>query len=155
MKLNLAAVDLDEVEVAPQNHRDRKRNGPYGDNHEAYFPDTHVPGMSSRDWWILSLLLRGQSLPQVAALTGISHPQLKSITSREIFREQLRIQAQTMIENITNGNYGVSAIAKANAPDAMRRVVQLFKQKDDPRVSLSAAEKCLNYAGFRHSAFAL
>jgi hypothetical protein len=70
-------------------------------------------------------------------------------TKREVFQEQLTIQSQTMVENITNGNYGVSAIAKANAPDAMRRVVELFSQRGDPRVALQASEKCLNYAGFQ------
>ncbi len=53
-----------------------------------------------------------------------------------------------MIEKITNGEYGVSAIAKANAPDAMRRIVKLSSEAD-PRTRLQASKEVLNYAGYQ------
>jgi len=112
-------------------------------------PVLSVPGMEPHDWWVLSLVLRGQSIPQISSITGIGIPKLAILTKRPIFLEQLDIQSRVMIENITNGNYGVSQIARANAPDAMRRIIDHSRQSRDLKVSLMASKEVLNYAGLQ------
>jgi hypothetical protein len=82
-------------------------------------------------------------------MTGHTRAEVESLINRPVFQEQMELQTRTMVDNITNGNYGVSQIARANAPDAMRRIIQHSRQNDDLRVSLQACEKILNYAGLQ------
>jgi hypothetical protein len=109
----------------------------------------NIPGMDPHSWWVLSLMLRGYPLTKIAKITGINHPRLLTLTQEAVFREQLDVQSRIMVENITNGNYGVTQIARANAPNAMRRIIEHSRQDDDRKTSLLASKEILNYAGLQ------
>ena len=131
----------------------RPKNGngaPRGEtSFDSQFVNTHVPGMSASDWWILSLMLRGQSLSQISVTTKISHPVLQRRTNRDVFKQQLNYSTKLMVDRITEGTYGVPAVAKANAPGAMRKIVKLSRGSDDDRVALQASKDVLSYAGYQ------
>jgi DNA-binding CsgD family transcriptional regulator len=106
-------------------------------------------GLRPREYMVLGKVFEGKKVAQIAAEMGVSTATVSTILGKPQFKAAVQMVEAAIVERIARGEFGVLAIAKANANGAIRRVVGLSKLSQDDRVRLNANLKLIELAGIR------
>jgi hypothetical protein len=100
--------------------------------------------------WIAVLLLafHASSNEAIAKRLGIEESQVAEILDHPLVRERISVVEQAVVAKLQAGEFGIGAIAKHHAPQAMRNIVRLANKAHDERVRLQASKDVVNYAGY-------
>lgn len=96
---------------------------------------------------VLELHCQGRTISQVAKGAGLTIPSVRQILRRPEIQERIHQWEQAIEAKISSGEYGVSAIAKANAAAAMTTIVAISESSADLRTKLAACKDVLKFAG--------
>ena len=110
---------------------------------------TPVPSdLEPLDYRIITLLFEGTRPMAIMAALALSPAEYESRVSRQSFTDLERRIEATMVAKITgSGDYEPQTAAKAEAPQAMRRLIAQSRTERDPKVRLSANQAVLKFAG--------
>jgi hypothetical protein len=100
------------------------------------------------DYRILHLRFLGWPTERIAIAVERPLPELEQRIGRQAFAEvQTEVERGVLNSIIKQGEYEPNQIAKAAAPDAMRRIVRQSQIERDPRTRLAANKTVLQFAG--------
>lgn len=106
-----------------------------------------VEGLSPGDWMIVGKVFERKSARQIAGECKLSIGRVRQIIDAPKFKRAVEMVEASIVERIARGEFGVLAIAKANAVGAMRRLVGIAKGSEDDRVKLNANLELLKLSG--------
>jgi hypothetical protein len=110
---------------------------------------TPVPSdLEPLDYRIIALLFEGTKVGVIQASLLMTPAEYQERVSRESFMElETRIEA-AMLEKITGrGDFEPITAARAEAPQAMKRLISQSRTERDPKVRLAANQAVLKYGG--------
>ena len=111
------------------------------------------PGVNKKrlepiDYRILHLKFMGRSDSFIAGELGLALDELLERIHREVFlATQAEVERGVLQAIIRQGEFEPTQIAKAAAPEAMRRIVRQSQSERDPRTRLAANRTVLQFAG--------
>jgi hypothetical protein len=108
--------------------------------------------MRPRDWVILGKVFEGKRPKVIAAELGITPAVVRARLSRPEFKAAQSQLEATMMERIARGEFGILAMAKAEAVGAFRRVLGQSKLSPDEKVRFNANVLLMKLAGIREPA---
>src|SRR5262245_51757751 len=115
-----------------------------GDEDTALVPSDLEP----LDYRIITLLFEGTKPSVICTALSLSRDEYDGRRSRESFTDLERRIEATMVAKITgSGEFEPVTAAKAEAPQAMRRIIHQSRTERDPKVKLAANERVLKFAG--------
>lgn len=106
-----------------------------------------LPGLSPGDWMIVGKVFERKSAKQIAEECKMTAVNVRRIMGTPQFKRAIEMVEASIVERIARGEFGVLAIAKANAVGAMRRLVGIAKGSEDDRVKLNANLELLKLSG--------
>jgi len=107
-----------------------------------------APELEPVDYRILTLQFEGSKSVTILAALGIEHGELQARVSRPAFRELVGRVERAMVARITgSGEFEPLTAARAEAPAAMKRIIQQGRLERDPKVRLAANQHVLKMAG--------
>lgn len=111
-----------------------------------------VEGLKPHEWLIIGRVFERRAAKQIAEELEMSVGAVRAIMGKPAFKAAIQMVEASMAERIARGEFGVLAIAKANAVGAFRRLVGMAKASEDERIKFQANVKILEMAGIKPAA---
>lgn len=108
-----------------------------------------LPDLAPGDWMILGKCFERKTAKQIAAECSMSVAAVRQVLMKPAFKAAVQMVEASIAERIARGEFGVLAIAKANAVGAFRRLVGMAKGSEDERIKFQANVKILEMAGIK------
>jgi hypothetical protein len=100
------------------------------------------------DFRILTMLFEGTKPTAICAALSLDRPEFDQRTARLAFKDLERRIEKSMVERITGrGDFEPVTAARAEAPQAMKRLIHQSRLERDPKVRLAANQAVLKYGG--------
>jgi hypothetical protein len=110
--------------------------------------DPIADDLEPADYRLLHLAFAGHPVPEMSQQTGRPVEEIRARMRRPRFLAvQAEIEKGVLQRIIRHGEFEPTTVAKAAAPDAMRRIVAQSERERDPRTRLAANKTVLQFAG--------
>lgn len=106
-----------------------------------------LPQIEPGDWMILGKVFERKKPRQIAEEMGVSVGTVNRVLGSKAFQAAVELVESRIADRIARGEFGVLAIAKANAVAAMRRIVGMSKHCHNEMVRFKANDRVLEIAG--------
>lgn len=112
-------------------------------------PNPAKSGLTPRDVLIIAKVFENKKAGVIAAELGIRKTTVQQRLSHGPLKTMIARVEGAILGRVARGEFGVMALAKAEAVDAMKRVIGISKKSEDDRVRLAANIKLLELAGIQ------
>ena len=100
------------------------------------------------DFRILTMLFEGTKPLAIMAALSLDRPEFDARAGRPAFKElELRVEKAMLAKITGRGDFEPITAARAESPQAMRRLIAQSRTERDPKVRLAANQAVLKYGG--------
>lgn len=115
---------------------------------EAPYQESIPSELEPVDYKILTLLFEGRKPIAICQELDLDRPEFDARTKRAAFEDIQRRVEKAMLAKITgSGEFEPLTSARAEAPQAMKRIITQGRLERDPKVRLAANQSILKFAG--------